>query len=58
MNPFISLGYDQTIAGDWTVTLTVSGLATEQQAQVAMEYLRSQVCGTEITHNDGGAVYD
>jgi len=56
MNPFISLGYDQTVAGDWTVTLTVSGLPTERQAQIAVEYLRERCCGEQIQPNDGGGM--
>lgn len=54
MDPIISIGYDRTVSGDWTVTLTVSGLPTERQAQIAVEYLRERCCGEQIQPNDGG----
>lgn len=54
MDPIISIGYDRTVSGDWTVTLTVSGLPTERQAQIAVAYLRERYCGEQIQPNDGG----
>ena len=55
MEPIISIGYDRTVSGDWTATLTVSGLRTERQAQIAVAYLRERCCGQEIEPNDATA---
>lgn len=37
--------------GSWGVSVQVTGLASEQQALVAMQHMQTLFCGAEISEN-------
>jgi hypothetical protein len=47
LDPVASLGYEQADDGTFRATLTVSGLRTERQAQVAVAHMQRLFCGEE-----------
>ena len=46
--PIISTVYDKQPDGTYRATMQVSGLATEAQAQAAIEHMWRLFCGEEI----------
>lgn len=50
--PFATLGYEQAADGTFNATLTVSGLANEQQAQAAVAYMQHLFCAEEMEARD------
>ena len=48
LEPVITLGYEQADGGTFNATLTVSGLANEQQAQAAVAHMQRLFCGEEM----------
>lgn len=46
--PIISTVYDKQPDGTFRATLTVSGLATEAQAQAILDHMFREFCGEEI----------
>lgn len=47
LEPVASLGYEQAEDGTYRATLTVSGLTSERQAQVAVAHMQRLFCGAE-----------
>ncbi|WP_341744776.1 hypothetical protein [Azonexus hydrophilus] len=37
--------------GSWGVTVQVTGLASEQQAEAAMQHMQKLFCGAQINEN-------
>lgn len=46
--PTASIGADQHLDGSFSVTLTVSGLTSQEQANAAIEHMQRLLCGEEI----------
>lgn len=44
----ISLGYTVAPDGTYTATMTISGLPTEQHAQLALDHMERLFCGGEV----------
>ena len=46
--PVVSLGYHQSEDGTYRAVMTVSGLATEQQASAALDHMQKLFCGEQM----------
>ena len=53
LEPIASLGYERAEGGTYRATLTVSGLTSERQAQVAVAHMQRLFCGAEMETADG-----
>ena len=53
ISPVVTLRWEKDAHGKYTAVMTVSGLASEQQAQAAVAHMQRLFCGQEQEPTNG-----